>query len=193
MAELSLADLFADDSETAAQMRSQFANVQDVADGVPTLLGAVETWPPSLKSVFGILLHSGCPMFLVWDHTLGTGTASERVLFYNEAYRSLFNGTQHLPGQRNDRWTADGGTIQADVEQVLSTGQALERQQNLIPTDPNHKSNELLYTWSYNPVWDETGQIRGVFATGYRVSKLETDDLSSLHNLDEGLFSPLRD
>lgn len=170
-------------------MRSHFANVKDVADGALTPLGTVETWSPSLKSVFGILLNSGCPMFLVWDYTPLPSTSSKRILFYNEAYLSLLNETQRLNpfGQRDDHWTENWRMIQADVEQVLTTGQALQRQQNPIFAEQNGKNNELLY--SYSAVWDEMGQIRGVCVTGCRVSDAETDFISSLHDLDEGYFS----
>jgi PAS domain S-box-containing protein len=155
-----------------ALIRSHFVNAKDVADGVPTPLGVVETWSPSLKSVFSILLNSGCPMFLVWDYVSLPGTSSQHILFYNEAYLSLLNETQHLnlSDPANNRWTEHWSTLRADVEQVLTTGQALQHQQNLIPTELNGKGDGLLYTWSYNAVWDEIGQIRGVFATGFQAA-----------------------
>ncbi|HTL88275.1 MAG TPA: GAF domain-containing protein, partial [Leptolyngbya sp.] len=166
----------------AARIGSHFVHAKDVADGVPTPLGAVGTWSPSLKSVFGILLNSSCPMFLIWDYALPLSPSRERILFYNEAYFSLLNETQPLNSSSrvHHRWTEAWGTIQADIEQVLSTGQALQRQQNLILPDQNGKDNELLYRWSYNAVWDEAGQIGGVFATGYRVSNPEPDYINEM-------------
>ena len=175
MGKLSIEDLFANHGGVVASMRSHFTSAKEVADGLQTRLGAVEAWSPSLKSAFAILLNSCCPMFLVWECDPGQSNSSERILLANDAHLSLLSETQPLLLDRmNNSWTGDWSEIQADIEQVFTTGQALRRQQNLFLTEQNDKGNSHLYTWSYSGVWDETGQIKGVFATGCRVSVEET-------------------
>ncbi|HEY9640078.1 MAG TPA: PAS domain S-box protein [Coleofasciculaceae cyanobacterium] len=153
-------------------MRSHFASAKAIVDGLPTPLGAAATWSSSLKNTFGILLNSWCPMFLVWDCGATQSNSSdsgERILLYNDAYLSFLKEIQPLipPDRANDRWTEYWSKIQAEVEQVLTTGQALPPP----PFLPDRHGGNGHYTWSYSAVWDETGQIRGVFATGCRVAE----------------------
>jgi PAS domain S-box-containing protein len=173
--------LFAGDSEIAALMRSNFGCATENPNEFKTLLGSVETWSSSLKNAFSILLNSCCPMFLVWDCNPSQNSPEKRILFYNDEYLSLLKETQQLiPFGRSvkESWTDNWSQIRSDIEQVFSTGQALRREKEPFFNFPiNHPQNsnwnEHVYTWSYSAIWDETDQVRGVFATGYRVTAKE--------------------
>ena len=52
-----------------------------------TAVGPVETWPASLKTTVGTLLHSRHPMFLWWG--------PELIQFYNDAYLPSFGKGKH--------------------------------------------------------------------------------------------------
>src|SRR5687767_9740777 len=57
-------------------------------DWSKTPVGAVETWPQSLKLTVSTILHSGFPMFLWWGEQM--------TQFYNDAYRpSLGENGKH--------------------------------------------------------------------------------------------------
>ncbi|HEY9627052.1 MAG TPA: PAS domain-containing protein [Coleofasciculaceae cyanobacterium] len=140
-------------------MRSHFASATDMANGLQTPLGTVETWPSSLKSAFAILLNSSSPMFLVWEDA-SIQPDADGLLLYNDACSLLTKTQPQNSLDQNDRWTAEWPHIRADVEQVLATGQALRRDRTLSGGNSDRG-------WSYSAIWDETGQIRGVFATGY--------------------------
>lgn len=172
----SLEDLFASDSEIMGLTRSHFFSAQDVADGLQTPLGAIETWSFSLKSVFAILLDAYCPMFLVWDGATSQQNDGERILFYNRAYRDL-KETQLLSsaGLAADQRIANCSHRQADIEQVLTTGQTVRREPAAFLVDQTGNCSGQRYTWSYSAVWDETGHVRGVCATGYQVMATETE------------------
>jgi hypothetical protein len=116
--------------EIAALTRSQFVSAKETADGLETPLGAIETWSSSFRNAFTILLNSSCPMFLVWDYNSIQTHSTTRTLFYNDAYLALLKETQPLTprDQVNDDWTDGWHAIQVDVEQVFTTGQALQRQ-----------------------------------------------------------------
>ncbi|HHP7243143.1 MAG TPA: PAS domain S-box protein, partial [Elainellaceae cyanobacterium] len=150
--------LFAGDSAMAVLMRSH--------DWAQTPLGDVTTWFPSLKTAIGILLNADNPMFLVWE--------SDRILFYNDACASIFDQTNHLVPvgeSANGRWNADWSSIRSDIEQVFKTGQPLQQTRQMVATHQNAITHESVYPvphsiWSYSAIWNETGQIGGVFAIG---------------------------
>lgn len=157
------------------------ATPQTVADGLLAVpdLGPFEGWPPHLKSVFGILSHACSPMFLVWDCPFTGQSISGRILFYNTAYLDLIQATLTAATGSSSpvaleihHWQALWDRIQGDVEKVLTTGHAIQRRGTLENVRQPHER----YRWSYSAVWDEKGQISGVFATGYRdgLETLET-------------------
>ncbi|MBW4518295.1 MAG: GAF domain-containing protein [Scytolyngbya sp. HA4215-MV1] len=160
----SVEDLFAYNREIAAWMRSQFFSAKEVADGLPTPLGAIETWSSSLKSALGILLNACCPMFLVWGQ--------DRILVYNDAFFSLLQEPNLCTGfgqAIDDRWRETWSSLHTDIEQVFTTGQSSQHQNQPFPNQ-NGTSGERFYTWSYSAIWHETDQIGGVFATGFPAS-----------------------
>jgi len=159
-------------SEISALMRSQFVSAKETADGLETPLGAIETWSSSFRNAFTILLNSSCPMFLVWDYDSIQTHSTTRTLFYNDAYLALLKETQPLTprDQVNDDWTDGWHAIQVDVEQVFTTGQALQRQRASFLAEQDGNDRGHLYAWSYSAIWDETNRVRGVFATGYQVA-----------------------
>lgn len=162
-------DLFSGNSALEALPHTHFVSAKKVADGLQTPLGAVETWSSSLQSAFSLLLNSCSPMFLVWNCDSTQSCSGERILFFNDAYLSLFPVIS-LDHFSHDSWTEVWRTIQAEVEQVFTTGKVLQRQINSFFPNSNDKGNEFLYPWSYSAVWNETGHIRGVFATRYQIS-----------------------
>ncbi len=129
-----------------------------------TTLGAIDRWPPNLKTALSILLNTDCPMFLVWG--------SDRILLYNDACFALLKpqlNDSHaliLCGQSlNQSCVKPWQVVRSTIDQVFATGQPLQRQNGLLPADQDHHCREH-FNWSYSPLWHETGKISGVFATG---------------------------
>jgi PAS domain S-box-containing protein len=167
--------LFAGNGEIVALMRSHFVDMTASSDW-QMQLGAIETWSPSLKNAFSILLNSCCPMFLVWVCAPTPQTAIARRLFYNDAYLALLKENNRCIsfGQSIDEdWADDWQEARSMVAQVFTTGQPLQCQHAPFSRHGND-SPSLVYTWSYNAVWDETEQIAGVFATGLPVTSPPT-------------------
>ncbi|HEY9736106.1 MAG TPA: PAS domain S-box protein [Trichocoleus sp.] len=130
-----------------------------------TSLGSANTWPQSLRTMINVLLGACCPMFLVWGR--------DRIVFYNDAYASLLGEdsgpalgeplNEALNGGLHQPWRS----ISFAVEQVFSTGQPTQQEPNSNGRNGSAQSPKLLdYAWSYSPLWDEAGQVGGVFATG---------------------------
>lgn len=126
-----------------------------------SILGPVPGWPQSLRTTLGIMLNSRFPMFLYWG--------PELICFYNDAYRlSLGQNGKHpaILGMRaEEAWPETWPTIKPLIDQVLAGGGATWSEDQLIPIYRNGQLEDVYWTFSYSPVYDESDQIAGVFIT----------------------------
>jgi PAS domain S-box-containing protein len=168
-------NLFAGSGEIASMLRSHFINGMPNTSDWQIRLGEIETWSFSLKNAFSILVNSCCPTFLVWNCEPSQSNPTSKILFYNDAYLSLLKENHHfIPfGESiHANWTDQWSRVRSSVEQVFATGQPLQCQDEPFPTQADH--TPLIFTWSYTPVWDETGRVVGTFATGLQVTARQT-------------------
>lgn len=126
-----------------------------------TPVGHPDTWPQSLRTTLGIILNSKFPMFLWWGEEL--------ICFYNDAYRpSLGNNGKHpsiLGMPAADAWPEIWDVIKPLIDQVLSGGESTWSEDQLIPIYRNGQLEDVYWTFSYSPVYEETGKIAGVLVT----------------------------
>ncbi len=139
----------------------EMAALTRARDWSKTSLGAVETWPQSLRTTLGILLNSKFPMFLFWG--------PELICFYNDAFRpSLGNNGKH-PGILGvpavEAWQEIWTIIEPLIKQVLTDGEATWSEDQLIPIYRNGHIEDVYWTFSYSPVNDESEKIAGVLVT----------------------------
>ncbi|UPT70861.1 MAG: PAS domain-containing protein [Flavobacterium sp. JAD_PAG50586_2] len=124
-------------------------------------LGIPETWPQSLRTTLGILLNSKFPMFLWWGDDL--------ISFYNDAYRpSLGKDGKHpsiLGMKAIDAWPEIWHIIKPMIDSVFATGEATWNEDALIPIYRNNKIEDVYWTFSYSPVYDENSKVAGVLVT----------------------------
>ncbi|MEU9981008.1 SpoIIE family protein phosphatase [Streptomyces sp. NPDC050856] len=118
--------------------------------------GPVETWPESLRAACRICLTSRFPMVLWWGPDLR--------FFYNDAYLPLL-GTKHpalgKPGA--EVWPDIWHIIGPMLDSVLATGQATWSEDLLLPMNRHGYLEESYWTYSYSPLHDDDGRVRGVF------------------------------
>jgi PAS domain S-box-containing protein len=130
-------------------------------DWTKNTLGAIDYWPQSLRTTLSILLNSKFPMFLFWGPDL--------ICFYNDAYRpSLGNDGKHpnAMGQKGaETWPEIWAYIKPQIDQVLGGGEATWHEDQLLPIYRNGKMEDVYWTFSYSPAYDETGKPAGVFVT----------------------------
>jgi len=141
--------IFAGNSEMAMLMRSR--------DWSQTPLGAVETWPQSLKTAIRIILGSRYPMFVWWGQQM--------TKFYNDAYIPML-GKRHPQalGQPASRvWAEIWDTLGPQAEAVLNQGQSTWNQELLLVMERNGYTEETYFTFSYSPVANDDGPVGGVF------------------------------
>ncbi|SFJ38665.1 PAS domain S-box-containing protein [Amycolatopsis sacchari] len=143
-----LGTLFPGDSGMAARMRDH------AWESSP--LGPPARWPTSLRTAVRICLTSRFPMVLWWGEEL-------RV-FYNDAYAALL-GAKHpaldQPGERvwHEIWHIIGPMLRG----VLDTGEATWSEDLLLPMNRHGYLEEAYFTYSYSPLHDDDGTVRGVF------------------------------
>lgn len=160
--QLSTEELFAGTGAVARLMRS--------CDWSQTSLGAIATWPPSLKTTLGILFNASTPMLCVWG--------SDRWVFYNDACavalpesHSILAAGQPLNPSQCEAWEE----IARAVEAVFATGQSARVETALEGTTPETTPQgptspaDFAYTWACSAIWETSGQVGGVFASGTKV------------------------
>src|SRR5450755_2256560 len=125
-------------------------------DWAKTSLGAVETWPDTLVTTVNMLLASRHPMFFWWGPDL--------IQFYNDGYRPSIRGDKHpmALGQRGmECWPEIWEIIGPQIEAVMTRGESTWNIDQLVPINRNGKLEEVYWTYSYSPVWDKDGTVRG--------------------------------
>ena len=126
-----------------------------------TALGPIETWPQSLRTTLSLMLNSRFPMFLYWGPELNC--------FYNDAFRPSLGkegkhpGSLGKPGREylSEAWQEMGPVI----ARVKAGGEATWNEDQMIPLYRNGQMENVYWTYSYSPVFDETGAPGGVLVT----------------------------
>ena len=135
--------------EMGALMRS--------VDWAATPIGAVQTWPQSLRTVLGILLASEQPVFVFWG--------PEMVQFYNDAYRPIL-GTEMHPaamGQlARECWTGIWPIVKPMFDKVFAGG-ATNIKDGPLFLSRSGFLEECFFDYAFNPIRDETGAVAGIF------------------------------
>ncbi|WP_432927481.1 SpoIIE family protein phosphatase [Microbispora sp. CA-135349] len=140
--------LFPGDSEMARRMRGH--------PWSETSMGDPATWPTSLRTACRICLTSRFPMIVWWGEEL-------RFL-YNDAYLPLLGSKHPALGKPGDQvWTEIWHTIGPMLKSVMSSGEATWSEDLLLPMNRHGYWEETYWTYSYSPLHDDDGTVRGVF------------------------------
>jgi PAS domain S-box-containing protein len=126
-------------------------------DWSTTPLGAIESWSQSLRTAASICLNSRFPMVIWWGPDL--------ILLYNDAWQPIL-GNKHptalgRPGR--EVWTEVWEIVGAQLQSVLSTGQATWSDDLMLPAFRYGYLEEAYFTYSYSPIFIEDGSIGGAF------------------------------
>src|ERR1044072_2445526 len=171
-------NLFVDGGHVGALMQAH--------DWSRSPLGHPSTWPPSLRTVVGLLLRSRFPMFVAWGTDLG--------FLYNDAYAEIL-GAKH-PAAIGRRFVDIWSEIWSDISPLIDAamnGVATYRED--LPLLMNRKGydEQTWFTFSYSPVRDESGRVAGMFCavseTTQRVvaERALRDSEGRLRELDDAL------
>lgn len=130
-------------------------------DWSQTAVGNVDSWPQSLRTSLSIVLNSKYPMFIWWG--------PELCCFYNDAYRpSLGKKGKHpkiLGMPAKEAWPEIWDYIWPKLKQVLNGGEAILKEDQLVPIYRNGSLEDVYWTFCYSPLHEESGSVAGVLVT----------------------------
>lgn len=135
----------------------QMGEMMRLKDWSVTPLGSPEQWPQSLQISISILLNSQFPMFVWWGE--------DYLTFYNDAYRIIL-GDKHpkaLGASGPMVWSEIWDVVGPMARRVQEEGKSNWAEDQLLYINRRGYVEESYFTFSYSPVLDERGQIRGVF------------------------------
>ena len=142
--------------------QAAFSNGGDLAermrrhDWTATAVGPVEAWPIELRTLVGVMLGSKQPMFTVW----GAGYA----LLYNDAYRAVLGSKDRDALGRSflDVWAEAEADLRPLVERAYA-GESVHMDDITLIVDRDGLDPEAHFAFSYTPVRDGDGVVRGYF------------------------------
>ncbi len=150
-------------------------------DWQQTSLGPVEMWPASLKSYLKLMLASKYPMWMGWGQ--------DYLKFYNEAYAPTL-GVKHpdsLGKSAKIIWKEVWDVVGPMWDSVITTGDALYYENLLLFLERYGFKEETYHTFSYSPLPDDEGNVRGFFCAVSEETKkvISQRRLTTLHELSD--------
>ena len=120
-------------------------------------LGPIESWPQSLKTTVGLLLHSPVPLVLLWGE--------DGIMIYNDAY-SVFAGNRHprLLGSKVLEGWPEAAELNTLVMKTGLAGKTLSYKDREISLNRRGTFEPCWLDLDYSPVIDESGEPGGVIA-----------------------------
>lgn len=116
----------------------------------------MQEWPHSLRSALSICLSSRFPMVIRWG--------ARMINLYNDAYIPILGMRHPFAFGRAvaEVWPDVWPTVSAQAEQVMATGESTWNEHVPFVMMRNGYSEEVYFTFSYSPLYDDHGGIGGV-------------------------------
>jgi PAS domain S-box-containing protein len=126
-------------------------------DWSATLLGPIESWPPSLKTATGILINSPVPIVMLWG--------VDGHMIYNDAY-SVFAGGRHpqLLGSKVREGWPEVAAFNDNVMKVGLAGGTLAYRDQELTLHRTGAPEQVWMNLDYSPVPGDDGEPAGVIA-----------------------------
>ena len=143
-----VAEWLIDGGEMGQLMRSM--------DWSKTPLGAIDSWPQSLRTTVGLCLSSSLPIALTWG--------KKHVQIYNDGYAAICGGKHpHSMGQEfRECWASAWPEIGEFFDRAL-LGESSYIQNQRTFLDRYGFLEETFFSFSFSSIRDETGGIGGLF------------------------------
>ena len=129
-------------------------------DWSSTALGAAETWPEVLRSALRICLSSAFPTAIYWG--------PDFVLLYNDSWAPI--PAERHPGclgrPAREVWSDIWSIIGPQFATVMATGQGWSAFDQKLPMVRNGEPQETYWDYSFTPLIDGAGRIRGILNQG---------------------------
>ncbi|WP_263385952.1 ATP-binding protein [Granulicella arctica] len=135
------------------------ADLTRAFDWGATPVGPVEAWPESLITLVNMLLSCQHSMFLWWT--------DELIQFYNDGYRASFGSDKHpraLGERAKECWPEIWSAVGPLLEGVIKEGKTVSSEDQLFAIYRNGRLEDTYWDYTYSPVFDGAGEIRGILA-----------------------------
>jgi hypothetical protein len=119
-------------------------------------MGGPADWPDALKSVVSLMLGSRFPMFLLWG--------DEHLCLYNDGYIPVL-GKRH-PAALGQPYRSTWPEIWPSIHPLITSayaGESLYFESLPLLVERNQFQEEANFTFSYSPLRDADGAVRGMF------------------------------
>src|SRR5579884_633906 len=123
-----------------------------------TPLGAIESWPQSLKTSVSLILGSRHPMWIGWG--------PQMTFLYNDAYLHVLGAAKHpwaLGRPAAEVWAEIWDVCGPLARKVFEAGEATFVDDVRLFMDRGAFLEETFYSFSYSPIRDESGEVAGLF------------------------------
>jgi signal transduction histidine kinase len=121
-------------------------------------LGAIRSWPQSLKTAVSLILSSQHPMWIGWG--------PEMVFLYNDAYFRVLGPAKHPGALGNPAakvWAEIWDVCGPLADKVFDRGEATFLDDVRLFMDRGSFLEETFYSFSYSPIRDDVGGVSGLF------------------------------
>ena len=121
-----------------------------------TPVGPPEAWPACLRTALALMLGSGHPMFLAWG--------PELRMFFNDAYAPVLGAKLDgaLGRPLAEVWPDAWEQVSPMVRDALA-GRGTWAEDLPVRLNRNGYDETAYFTFSYGPLYDEVGAVRGLF------------------------------
>jgi PAS domain S-box-containing protein len=125
-------------------------------DWSATPLGGIEQWPAALRTTLGMVLNSRFPTYFCWG--------PDFISFHNDAYTPLLGEKVALGRRFCDVWPEAWDTVGPIARRALA-GEASFFEDLPLVLERHGYREQTWYTFSYSPVRDEAGEVKGILCT----------------------------
>ena len=149
---------------------SELAGLIARFDWSRTTLGPIETWPTTIRSVVGMILHSPLPMVTLWGEP--------GIMIYNDAY-SGFAGGRHpqlLGSEVRKGWPEVADFNDNVVRTVFRQGRTLSYKDQELTLNRGAGPAQVWMNLDYSPILGEDGAPLGVIAIVVETTEKVTAD-----------------
>ncbi|WP_377297390.1 HWE histidine kinase domain-containing protein [Rhizobium sp. SGZ-381] len=128
-----------------------------------TPLGPLETWPISLRTIAASILTSTFPAAIAWGPQL--------ITLYNDPFRPILGGKPEAMGRPfSDVWSDVWDTL-GPIAAAAQAGKATYMEDVPLTVSRKGYPEEACFTFCYNPLRDDAGQIAGLLATAIETTE----------------------
>jgi PAS domain S-box-containing protein len=148
-------------------------------DWASTTLGGVERWPQSLKTAVDLMLDCAQPVYITWG--------DENLSLFNHHFFPILGDKQAwaLGRPYEEVWPELWEELQPMIEDVLAGRAHYFQNRPLVLTGRASRSVSW-FTFSYNPLRDEHGDVRGMFCVVTDTTEKVLADKALIDSMDEG-------